>query len=96
MRCRARPLSAASEITVVGEASTGEGAIDMVGEHAPDVVVIDMVMPGIGGLEAIKRLRAAHPGLGILALTSFSERSRIQDAHKIRKCAEVGEAKRLE
>ena len=73
-------LSAANEISVVGEASTGEGAIDLVVEHAPDVVVIDMVMPGMGGLEAIKRLRAAHPGLGILALTSFSERSRIQDA----------------
>jgi NarL family two-component system response regulator LiaR len=73
-------LSAASQISVVGEASNGEGAIELVAEHAPDVVVIDMVMPGIGGLEAIRRLRAAHPDLGILALTSFSERARIQDA----------------
>jgi NarL family two-component system response regulator LiaR len=73
-------LSAATDISVVGEASTGEGAMELVAEHAPDVVVIDMVMPGMGGLEAIKRLRAGHPELGIVALTSFSERSRIQDA----------------
>ena len=73
-------LAAADEISVVGEASTGEGAIELAAELSPDVVVIDMVMPGIGGLEAIRRLRAEHPGLGILALTSFSERARIQDA----------------
>jgi NarL family two-component system response regulator LiaR len=73
-------LSAAADISVVGEASTGEGAIELAAEHGPDVVVIDMVMPGIGGLESIKRLRAGDPGLGILALTSFSERARIQDA----------------
>jgi len=73
-------LAAAAEILVVGEASTGEGAIELAAEHAPDVVVIDMVMPGIGGLEAIRRLRADHPDLGIVALTSFSERARIRDA----------------
>ncbi|MAT04561.1 MAG: DNA-binding response regulator [Acidimicrobiaceae bacterium] len=73
-------LSAADQITVVGEASSGEGAIDLVAEHDPDVAVIDMVMPGMGGLEAIRQLRTRHPELGIVALTSFSERARIQDA----------------
>lgn len=73
-------LSASPEISVVGEASTGESAVEMADQHEPDVVVIDMVMPGIGGLEAIRRLRAAHPDLGIVALTSFSERERIQGA----------------
>lgn len=73
-------LSASPEISVVGEASTGESAVEMADQHEPDVVVIDMVMPGIGGLEAIRRLRAANPDLGIVALTSFSERERIQGA----------------
>lgn len=73
-------LSASDEITVVGEAATGEGAIALADEHEPDVVVMDMVMPGIGGLEAIRAIRAAHPRMGIVALTSFSERDRIQGA----------------
>lgn len=73
-------LSATEEITVVGEAANGEAAIVLADEHDPDVVVIDMVMPGIGGLGAIRAIRAAHPDMGILALTSFSERDRIQDA----------------
>jgi NarL family two-component system response regulator LiaR len=65
---------------VVGEAATGEAAIALADEHEPDVVVMDMVMPGIGGLEAIRAIRAAHPAMGIVALTSFSERDRIQGA----------------
>ncbi|TDT18137.1 LuxR family two component transcriptional regulator [Ilumatobacter fluminis] len=73
-------LASTAEIEVVGEASTGEAALELVADLRPDVVVIDMVMPGIGGLEAIRRLRAADDRLGIVALTSFFERSRIQEA----------------
>ena len=73
-------LASTAEIEVVGEAATGEAALDLVADLRPDVVVIDMVMPGIGGLEAIRRLRAADDRLGIVALTSFFERSRIQEA----------------
>ncbi len=73
-------LASTAEIEVVGEAATGEAALELVADLRPDVVVIDMVMPGIGGLEAIRRLRAADDRLGIVALTSFFERSRIQEA----------------
>lgn len=73
-------LSSSEGITVVGEASTGEAAIALVEQHHPDVVLLDMVMPGIGGLEAIRRIRADHPDVGIIALTSFFERDRIQEA----------------
>jgi two-component system, NarL family, response regulator LiaR len=73
-------LATFDDITVVAEASSGEGAVDMAARYSPDVVVLDLVMPGIGGLEAIRRIREAHPRMRVLALSSFYERGRVQDA----------------
>ena len=73
-------LATFDDITVIAEASSGEGAVEMAAQHSPDVVVVDLVMPGIGGLEAIRRIREAHPRMGVLALSSFYERERVQDA----------------
>ena len=73
-------LATFDDIAVIAEASSGEGAVDMAARHSPDVVVVDLVMPGIGGLEAIRRIREAHPRMGVLALSSFYERERVQDA----------------
>jgi NarL family two-component system response regulator LiaR len=66
-------------IDVVGEAPSGESAVVAVDEHHPDVVVMDLVMPGIGGLEAIRRIRALHPDMGIVALSSFSDNARVRE-----------------
>ena len=57
---------------VVGEAGDGEAAVRVVRETAPDVLLTDLVMPGVDGIEAIRRLRADGPPVGILVLTSFS------------------------
>ena len=46
---------------------------------APDVVVVDLVMPGMSGVEVIRRLRAEHPTMGLLALSSFIELERIRE-----------------
>ena len=73
-------LNALDDITVVGEAASGEAAVEMAGRHTPDVVVVDLVMPGLGGLGAIRQIRDSHPTMGILALSSFYERDRVQDA----------------
>jgi two-component system, NarL family, response regulator LiaR len=73
-------LTTFPDILVVGEAATGEGALAMASSHEPDVVVIDLVMPGLGGVGAIRRIRTAHPMMGILALSSFYERDRVQEA----------------
>lgn len=73
-------LAASEGITVVAEASNGEGAIALVGQHRPDVAIIDVVMPGMGGIEATRRIKAEYPDVGVLALTSFSDRQRIQEA----------------
>lgn len=71
-------LAGFDDLEVVGEANSGETAIDLIAELAPDVVVMDLVMPGMSGVDAIARLRAEHPLLGIVALSSFSEAARVR------------------
>ncbi len=73
-------LGSFPDLDLVGEAHSGEAAIDATAELEPDVVVMDLVMPGMGGIEAIRRLRAAHPRLGILALSSYSDGARVREA----------------
>lgn len=72
-------LMALDDLHVVGEARNGETAIEEVDRLMPDTVVMDLVMPGIGGLEAIRRLRASHPNLGIVALSSYSDSARVRE-----------------
>jgi len=69
-----RLLSAQPDLEVVGEASSGEEAIEQTRTLRPDVVVMDIVMPGIGGLEATRRVAALGLGTRILALTAHDER----------------------
>ncbi|HEX6423343.1 MAG TPA: response regulator transcription factor [Acidimicrobiales bacterium] len=57
---------------VVGEAGDGEATVRVVRETRPDVLLTDLVMPGVDGIEAIRRLRADGPPVGILVVTSFS------------------------
>lgn len=56
-------------LDVVGEASTGEQAIAAVERHAPDVVLMDLAMPGLGGVEATRRICAEHRGTAVLVVT---------------------------
>lgn len=65
-------LSSRQGIDVVGEAADGETALTEVGRLRPDVVVMDLVMPGDGGVAAIRRISAEHPEVRTLVLTSFS------------------------
>ncbi|MGH9722174.1 MAG: response regulator [Bryobacteraceae bacterium] len=55
--------------TVVDEASNGSEAVDKAAEHQPDVVVLDISMPGLNGVEATRQIRAAHPNTEILVMT---------------------------
>lgn len=73
-------LASFSDLDVVGEAGSGEAAIEAVEEVHPDVVVMDLVMPGIGGIESIRRIRATHPDLGIVALSSFADGIQVRAA----------------
>jgi two-component system, NarL family, response regulator LiaR len=64
-------LELQDDIEVVGDVADGEAALSAVSEQRPDVVLMDLVMPGIGGIEAIQRLRELRPETRVLVLTSF-------------------------
>lgn len=63
----------AAEFDIVGEASDGAEAIRLARVLQPDVLVIDLAMPRVGGIEAIRQVQAAHSGLAIVALTVLSD-----------------------
>lgn len=59
-----------SEMEVVGEAADGEQAISLAKTLAPDVVLMDIALPGINGIEATRRIRAENPGVQVLVVTA--------------------------
>ena len=61
------------DLTVIGEADSGEAAVRMASELAPDVVLMDLVMPGIGGVEATRQVKQVSPHSQIIVLTSYHE-----------------------
>jgi NarL family two-component system response regulator LiaR len=61
------------DLAVVGEAGSGEDAARMAAELAPDVVLMDLVMPGIGGVEATRLVKQASPHSQVIVLTSYHE-----------------------
>ena len=63
------------EIAVLGEAATGEEALQQVALLQPDVVLMDLNMPGAGGLAATEQLTAAHPDVAVLVLTMLDDDS---------------------
>lgn len=68
-------LSKLSDIEVVAEASDGQEAIELVEELRPDVVVLDLSMPRLDGLQAAQQLRASHPDLRIIVLSGYPSAS---------------------
>jgi two-component system, NarL family, invasion response regulator UvrY len=68
-----RILSDVRGIKVIGEAGSGEEAIKMVREHQPDVVLMDINMPGIGGLEATRKLKHMCPNLKVIVVTVYTD-----------------------
>ena len=65
------------DLEVVGEAADGAAAIAIVAELRPDVVVMDLLMPVVDGIEATARIKAAQPDVEVIALTSFIEEERV-------------------
>lgn len=66
-------LEAEDDFVVVGEAADGREAIELVRQHQPQVVLMDLRMPGMDGLTAIKQLRQQWPDLNIVILTTYNE-----------------------
>jgi DNA-binding NarL/FixJ family response regulator len=68
------------DLEVVGEAADGAAALDATAELTPDVVVMDLMMPGMDGVTATSVIKARHPAVEVVAITSFIEADRIAAA----------------
>lgn len=73
-------LETRSDFEVVGEAGDGETAVAEAARLRPDVILMDLAMPGVDGLEAIGRIRVADPAARILVLTSFASADQVLPA----------------
>ncbi len=73
-------LSAMPDLELVGEASSGDEAVLRCGRLNPDVILMDLMMPGTDGVKATRLIRQKYPQVRIVALTSFEEDSLVQEA----------------
>ena len=73
----AQLLATTDEFELVGAAGDGREALDMLPTLRPDVVLMDLSMPGMDGVEATQRIATEHPGVKIVILSSFSEHQRV-------------------
>jgi DNA-binding NarL/FixJ family response regulator len=75
-----RLLESEPDIRVCAEASDGSEALELVDKHQPDVVILDITMPRLGGLETLQRLRAEQPGVKVILLSMHGDPTFIQSA----------------
>jgi NarL family two-component system response regulator LiaR len=66
-------LDARREFAVVGEAASGAEAVELAREHVPDVILMDLIMPGVDGVEATRQVKNVSPRTQIIVLTSYHE-----------------------
>jgi DNA-binding NarL/FixJ family response regulator len=80
-------INAQPDMTVVGEAANGRQALELFEKHLPDVTLIDLRMPELSGVEAIRQIRAKHPGAVFIVLTTYQGD---EDIHKALKAGAQG------
>ncbi|MCT6925810.1 response regulator transcription factor [Metasolibacillus sp.] len=73
-------LKTQKDIEVVGEAKNGVEAVQLVKEVQPDIVLMDLVMPELDGIQATKRIKALYPTIKVLMLTSFADKDHVLPA----------------
>ncbi len=73
-------LKLEKDIEVVGLAQDGAQAVDLVEKSLPDLVLMDLLMPGVNGVEATRTIRAKHPEIKVLVLTTFDDDEWVFDA----------------
>lgn len=77
-----RLLEAAEDIEVVGEAETGEGTVRLVEELAPDIVLLDVAMPNLSGIDAARLIKTSSPRTGVIMLTVHADEEYLFEAIK--------------
>jgi NarL family two-component system response regulator LiaR len=75
-------LESEGDITVVGEAGNGLDAVSKAQELLPDIILMDLVMPGMDGIAAIRKIRETTPSCKVIVLTSFSDAEKVFPAIK--------------
>ncbi|MGH2758545.1 MAG: response regulator, partial [Actinomycetota bacterium] len=75
-------LETQKDLDIVSEAADGEEALVQIGESVPDVVLMDLVLPGIDGIEATRRARELSPSTKVIVLTSFADDEKVFPAIK--------------
>jgi DNA-binding NarL/FixJ family response regulator len=73
-------LSTQREFEIVGEARNGQEALDQIDELSPDIILMDLMMPVMNGIEATRRIKERSPGTKVIVLTSFSDRDHVVPA----------------
>jgi len=81
-----RLIGGLDDVELVGTAADGEQAVRAAGELTPDVVLMDLDMPVVDGIEATRRIVSDRPGAAVLVLTAFSDRRRILGALEAGAC----------
>ena len=75
-----RVLAEDPDITVCGEAADGEEVLGLIAKHEPDLVILDITMPRLSGLETLERVKASHPGIKVVLLSFRADPPLIQSA----------------
>ncbi|ARI78445.1 response regulator [Halobacillus mangrovi] len=70
-------LNTQPDIDIIGEAENGQEALRLAGELQPDVILMDLMMPEMDGVEATKRLKEKHPDMKVVVLTSYSDQDHV-------------------
>ena len=84
MRMKIRDIARSAGWQVVAEAANGEDAVRLFQEHNPDLVTLDMVMPGMDGVAALKAIRQLQPNANIVMVSAINQKD------KLRECIENG------
>jgi two-component system invasion response regulator UvrY len=70
-RATAATLDAMDDFVMAGECATGESAVELISDGAADIVLMDVHMPGIGGIEATRQIHAARPDLMVVLMSTY-------------------------
>ena len=79
MRMKIREIAARAGWTVVAEADNGEDAVAKFNEHQPDLMTLDMVMPRMDGLAALKAIRAQHTAARIVMVSAVNQKEKLRE-----------------